>query len=686
MRQCSASNAAMPCWALPVSSCFGREDGWTFSVDFANPNWKRNLQTHEALHQTHLHQGELLVAQATKVKRLAEENAWECRRCGLTLPTLHKAAHHVCAQTIRRKQMHQPVAALCRSDAKRRRNSQAPQALQTLNLSVFSAPEDLPCASIMERFLVQRGNSEALAQLSPASMLLTEYAAAVASPESQLRVGDFFEWPAGKATFGCVFSINAAGKYHAVQFKRRPVDVRRPCAMHADQNGCWRAVLPLVSHEIDMKAGLRRVTLVPRPKQTRGYVSLGERCFALCDTPSAGAPQSKHFQHLKEFVTDAAQLALQGFDNACPSATPAVLQVLKECTTRQLQALRVPACCPAALDGKPCQIRPHGFAPSRLLVTAQGCFRVIAERYDCRTHGRTWTLPGGDNTSGCNLAADVVGDFLFDRDWWPVAVSLFLQTESFVAVERQTRRQTATAVAAVFSQQALRHTMSDIELAFVQQGLLAHCRKTPQQRTVKNFLCAWHINVVRPAVLGLAQHCVGMHGCVLNIDFSASDSRQLTRKRRQAKDSRRTMGSITGLDDVPLLPPLFVDSERRFTVEILCFTAMKLLKAQGMRPIGLNTDDITAWFETITGCLEAAYPGVVKCLPASNTVHVNKHLASGGIVIHRRQQVVRGFELGQDPLHWYQRLLRDVNVASQDCNSEFNPCCACSSLILASRS
>ena len=33
-----AASARMPCWALPSSSCFGREEGWLFSVDTASPN------------------------------------------------------------------------------------------------------------------------------------------------------------------------------------------------------------------------------------------------------------------------------------------------------------------------------------------------------------------------------------------------------------------------------------------------------------------------------------------------------------------------------------------------------------------------------------------------------------------------------------------------------------------------
>eukprot|EP00435_Cladocopium_sp_Y103_P043829 s829_g12.t1 len=607
MRQCSASTVEMPCWALPVSSCFGREEGWIFSIDSTKSNWQRDLRKHEESHRTHSHQSDMLRVQAAKVKKEEEGTVWECSQCGARLLALHKAVHHECPKAKVCKRVHRQ-AAQRHPHVKRRRKSQHPQPL-----SMIDVPEDLPQASIMDKFLQERNSSADLAQLHPFSRLLTEHAAAAAARDDRpLQVGDFFEWPARRSTFGCVFSIGKTGNYHAIEFRRRPVDTRRPCAIHAAEGGCWRAVLPLVSHEIDAGSDLNRVTLVPRPKQANGSISLGERCFAFCDVSSAKCPRQQHCQDLKEFVKDVAQVAVQGSDSTSSSVTPAVMRVLQDCTTRRLQALGAPRCCPAATDGETCQVRPKDTLSSRLLLTAQGCFRVLADRYHCHTHGRTWTLPAGDNTAGCNLVADVLGEFLVDRDWWPVAVNVFLQTESFLAVEKHVRRQTAAALAAAFSEHSLAAVMSEVELAIVHQGLLAHCRKCPTDRTMKKFLCAWHTTVVAPAVPGLAGRTVCAHGCVLNIDFSASDSRQLTRKRRQAKDSRRTMGSITGLDDVPLLPPLFVDSERRFTVETLCFTAMKLLKDQGMRPIGLNTDDIAAWFETITGCLEAAYPGVVK--------------------------------------------------------------------------
>ena len=159
---------------------------------------------------------------------------------------------------------------------------------------------------------------------------------------------------------------------------------------------------------------------------------------------------------LKKFIAEAAELV-----------TPAVAEVLKACACRHLCSLRVPAKCPQALDGKVCQVRRRGSASSRLLIAAQGCFRVVAERYKCQTHDRKWLLPTGDSTTGCNIVADAVGDYLVDRDWWPTAINIFTETESVVAVERHMRRITATALAASFSQQRVQHALSQVELALL---------------------------------------------------------------------------------------------------------------------------------------------------------------------------------------------------------------------------
>ena len=164
----------------------------------------------------------------------------------------------------------------------------------------------------------------------------------------------------------------------------------------------------------------------------------------------------------------------------------------------------------------------------------------------------------------------------------------------------------------------------------------------------------------------LAARVVCSHGAVVNIDFSASDCRQLTKGRRTKANARRTLGSVTGINDVPLLPPLFETSERQATVEKICFATFHLLKKENLRPIGFNTDDIEKWFQVIVGCLRAVFPALVREIPESKEAEAKAHLAAGGIVVNVAKRSVRGFELGQDALHWYYRLLASLNCGSQD--------------------
>jgi len=166
-------------------------------------------------------------------------------------------------------------------------------------------------------------------------------------------------------------------------------------------------------------------------------------------------------------------------------------------------------------------------------------------------------------------------------------------------------------------------------------------------------------------VPSLCENIVASHGAIINIDFSASDARQLTCRRRKQANPRRTLGSVTGISDVPLLPPLFARGEKRETVEQLCFAAFHLLKRRGLRPVGFNCDDLRAWCDVVLGCVEAVWPGLVRRIHPSRAEEVDAHLASGGIVYHAPDKLVLGFEMGQDALRWYQRLLSSVNFCSQ---------------------
>ncbi len=133
------------------------------------------------------------------------------------------------------------------------------------------------------------------------------------------------------------------------------------------------------------------------------------------------------------------------------------------------------------------------------------------------------------------------------------------------------------------------------------------------------------------------------------MDFSASDARSLRPRgsRRGIPGSRRSYGGITGLGDVPLLPPLFSDGESRRNVELLCLTALACCKQTGVRPIGLNSDNLADWFDTFACCFDASFPGLVKYL-AMDSPQAQSHVETGGVVVDKSSMAVAGLELGQD--------------------------------------
>jgi hypothetical protein len=117
------------------------------------------------------------------------------------------------------------------------------------------------------------------------------------------------------------------------------------------------------------------------------------------------------------------------------------------------------------------------------------------------------------------------------------------------------------------------------------------------------------------------------------------------------------------LEDVPLLPDLFATSEKRATIEQIILLSCTLLKRQGLRPIGLNFDDLASTFLILASCLEAVYPEVVRFWSIED-LRSKTWVSGGGIVIDAHARCIMGFEAGQDALHVYHRLLAVLNTRS----------------------
>ena len=203
---------------------------------------------------------------------------------------------------------------------------------------------------------------------------------------------------------------------------------------------------------------------------------------------------------MKEFVESVTNhLPVEDYPSVL---TLAVVQVLTDATCRKLFALNVPEQCPAFCDdGSLCVIRrTHKEYPSVFVINAEGCFRLLAERYVCRTHARTWVLPATESSAGCSLVGDLVGRYLIQPNWWPDAIQTFLETESLVAIERRLRQRTASSVGNQVTQHALMATLSELEVTLLHQSLMAHCQASPVYSTIKKWLCAWTRLMVAPAV------------------------------------------------------------------------------------------------------------------------------------------------------------------------------------------
>ena len=154
---------------------------------------------------------------------------------------------------------------------------------------------------------------------------------------------------------------------------------------------------------------------------------------------------------------------------------------------------------------------------------------------------------------------------------------------------------------------------------------------------------------------------------MLNFDFSASDARQLGILEAGPREQRRrVLGGVTGLDDVDVLPDLYTHEESRKTKELLLMTCLSLMRLDGLRPIGCNTDNLAADFNMVVSVLEAtqAPNTVVVYENCPMETVVNEHVEAGQIVVSCRDSRIYGFEAGQDGLHVYKRLVTSINLTS----------------------
>ncbi|CAK0848318.1 unnamed protein product [Prorocentrum cordatum] len=132
-----------------------------------------------------------------------------------------------------------------------------------------------------------------------------------------------------------------------------------------------------------------------------------------------------------------------------------------------------------------------------------------------------------------------------------------------------------------------------------------------------------------PMAPRLAFAVCASHGAIGDLDFSASDARQLR----------------------PIGPGGRDEKERRAT--------------RGPRPVGANVGDVAGDFRAIVGGLGAAFSGAARRDEAAFK-RSQRRVESGGVIVDTGARSALGFELGRGALRVHKRFLEALNATSVD--------------------
>ena len=692
MQWCTASGG-IPCRALSTPCCFGQPVGWRFSIAETDPKWKRKLERHHAQHDSFQEQSATLCKQADMCQAV-DMGKWQCLLCKEMLSTTGKAVQHACRT--KRGSLTTAMA----PTGKRVRT--APANLGSVPELIHSPEADrIPPMPELAALYASHTRLFAEAHARTADLRFVHATSLVNAARIDLpactepQVGDVFEWPGQEDVYACIVSLAKFGRAHVFLFYRRPLKSAQTCGFHPLGGGCWRCRAPLQSQLLKVPWPFdRSLALVPRaasPEGSKDFKMIHQRCFQLVSADDTVTPDvsgreilrlvQASAEHAATSATCQAEVGSQdanavGAVTAGPAAaaqqgsslwTQAVAQLYSAAVHLPIDFVCPPATCPNPANRLPCRIVGHGIRASRMHVSATGCRRLLAHRYLCHVHQRSFQAPSGTDSLNCIIVGDFVGDYLIAGDVWTEALSAFQDTENFRHIEKLLRRRTTASLLKAVPEHTPPAGFSELEGTCLHSALCAFACTTPGYRTIKEWFMVWVKKLLGPLIPRLALAVCASHGAIGNLDFSASDARQLRAigsKTRKQKE-HRTFGGLTGLADVPLLPDLYATAEDRPNTEAVLLVWMRLLQIQGLRPVGANVDNIAKEFKTVVGCLDAAFPGAVRydkiALKRSQA-----HVQAGGIVVDLHARKVTGFELGQDALHVYKRLLRAINTTSVD--------------------
>lgn len=138
---------------------------------------------------------------------------------------------------------------------------------------------------------------------------------------------------------------------------------------------------------------------------------------------------------------------------------------------------------------------------------------------------------------------------------------------------------------------------------------------------------------------------------------------------KTAEPARRWAG-CTGLQDVPLLPPLFTNVEDTYTRTLVLQVYLRLCVRAQIRPVGIQVDDLEGSFGLLTSALQSSMPALVRTALVYQHEGLNPEqrqwIQDGGVIIDQTQKVVYGMLVGQDPLHVFFRLSQHIDWQSLD--------------------
>ena len=403
-------------------------------------------------------------------------------------------------------------------------------------------------AARMQEF---RKSMRPLMFFSSGSLLNAEFLALTDISESrQVRPGDYLHFP-GLKSLACVVELRSKGVAACLFF-----DPSLACKCGAER--CWRLRLPIQECEVEIPSGCKFGRAL-----TSAFGQLTSRVvcpWSVCYHETVAEVEPTLSRDRVDLVRSILEATKQDFSGAFSAFTPRVVGMYNAATTQAvvLQASDgtevLPMCCSASTMAGECDIAPRGWQNGVRSISAMGVHRLRKRRYRCHMHGVEWAI--------ADLPGDRVGSFQIRGEYWPGAIWLFEETECFEALRRALEQATQDSVVSTLATHPSRAALTPLEMRVLSAAVAGHADSVPRTQTIAGwivayleqmnhpdaFILAYLEQMNHPDAFILATCLLRTHGAVLNMDFSASDVKQLLRKGDSTSQCYR---GITGLYDPP---------------------------------------------------------------------------------------------------------------------------------------